>query len=150
MLLPCRRSLLLGGLSAVMLTAGPRLGFAVSYAVKAGDGGHFYVTAAIENTNVDAVIDTGASAVVLPYAAAERINLFVRDTDFTVPVSTANGSTKAAAVTLRRVDIGTVRVRDVEALVMPEGVLEITLIGMSFLNRLKGFRVDDGVLVLDN
>lgn len=150
MMLPCRRTLLLGGVSAAVFAIGSRPGHAVSYAVKAGQGGHYFVSASIENTTVDAVIDTGASAVVLPFADAERINLHLRDSDFAVPVSTANGTAKAAAVNLRRVEIGTVRVRDVEALVMPEGVLEITLIGMSFLKRLRGFRVDDGVLVLDN
>jgi aspartyl protease family protein len=141
---------MLGGLSATLLSMGTRPGFAVSYAVKAGEGGHYFVTASIENTDVQAVIDTGASAVVLPFVDARRVNLFLRDSDFTVPVSTANGVARAAKVTLRRVEIGTVRVRDVEALVMPEGVLEIALIGMSFLKRLRGFRVDDGVLVLDN
>jgi aspartyl protease family protein len=39
-------------------------------------------------------------------------------------------------------------VDDVDGLVLPEGALRGTLLGMSFLSRLKTFKVEDGVLYL--
>jgi aspartyl protease family protein len=145
-----RRAVFAASLGAAGSLVLPNRAAAVTYEVKAGNDGHFIVRALIDNTEVDALIDTGASAVAIPAEDAGHIGLRVRSSDFTVPVSTANGAVNAARASLRRVDIGNVRVRDVEALVMPEGVLGITLIGMTFLGRLKGFKVDGGVLVLDN
>jgi len=147
---PTRRAALLSSFAAAGMLTLPRRARAVSYQVKAGKDGHFVVKAAIENTEVDAIIDTGASAVVIPAEVADRARLLMRPSDFTIPVSTANGMTKAARVSLRRVEIGNIRVRNVEALVMPKGALDVTLIGMSFLSRLKGFKMEGGILVLDN
>ena len=39
-----------------------------------------------------------------------------------------------------------VTVHDVDGLVLPEGVMNGTLLGMSFLSRLRSFKVEDGVL----
>lgn len=147
---PTRRAVLVASLAAAGALALPGRARAVSYEIKAMGNRHFIVQASIENTRVQALIDTGASTVAIPAEEAKRIGLRVRPSDFTVPVSTANGTANAARVSLRRVEIGSIRMRDVEALVMPEGALDITLIGMTFLSRLKGFKVDDGVLVLDN
>jgi aspartyl protease family protein len=148
--LPHRRTVLVGGFAVAGGLALPRPARAVTHEVKAGGDGHFIVRAAIDSTEVEALIDTGATSVAIPGEDARRIGLRPRASEFTVPVSTANGVVNAARASLRRVEIGSVRVRDVEALVMPEGVLGITLIGMTFLGRLKGFKVDGGVLVLDN
>ena len=60
----------------------------------------------------------------------------------------AGGS--AARVKLRHVMIDNVKVRDVDALVLKEGAMNGTLLGMSFLSRLKSFTVTDGVLLLKN
>jgi predicted aspartyl protease len=38
----------------------------------------------------------------------------------------------------------------VQGLVMPEGVMRGSLLGMSFLSKLKSFKVEDGVLYLKN
>jgi aspartyl protease family protein len=65
-----------------------------------------------------------------------------------VPVSTANGVAQAARVKIDRIAIEGVEVEDVDALVLPEGALRGTLLGMSFLGRLSSFRVEDGVLLL--
>jgi aspartyl protease family protein len=40
-------------------------------------------------------------------------------------------------------------VRDVAAVVMPDGALSENLLGMSFLSRLRRFEVADGKLVLE-
>ena len=69
---------------------------------------------------------------------------------YDVPVATANGLAKAAKVKLDKVEIDGVRLDDVQALVMPEGALTGTLLGMSFLSRLSSFKSEGGVLTLKN
>jgi aspartyl protease family protein len=110
--------------------------------------GHFLTTAVINGENVKAVIDTGASAVVLPYEDAERIGYRLKSEDFTVAVNTANGKTTAAAIRLKDVQVGDIVVRDVQALVGQPGALGMSLLGMSFLQRLKGFQTQGASMTL--
>ena len=117
--------------------------------IPAGRSGHFVTTADINFTDVIAVIDTGASAVALSWEDAENIGLDPGFLDFVRPVNTANGVVQAAPVMLKRVAIGGVTVNDVEAWVLPKGAMRGTLIGMSFLSRLSGYRVEGGKLVLE-
>jgi aspartyl protease family protein len=117
--------------------------------IKAGRHGHFVAKAAIDNTLVTVLIDTGATKVAVSYEDAERIGLKPFALDYDIPVSTANGIAKAASVTLRRVELDNVIVHDVEAIVMPEGMLGATLLGMSFLSRLSVFRISDDTLYLE-
>ncbi|MGQ0485847.1 MAG: hypothetical protein ACT4SY_10920 [Hyphomicrobiales bacterium] len=42
------------------------------------------------------------------------------------------------------------RVYDVEGVVLPEGALRGSLLGMSYLGRLRSFRIEDGVLHLED
>jgi aspartyl protease family protein len=116
----------------------------------AGQGGHFVTNASINNRTVEVMVDTGASAVALSYEDANAIGLKPRNLKYDVPVSTANGEGKAARVVLREVEIGSVRVQNVDGLVLQEGALRGTLLGMSFLSRLRSFSVSDGKLVLKN
>ena len=113
-----------------------------------GHGGHFTTSADINGTSIRVLVDTGATAVALSYEDARSVGLRPGSLDYTVPVSTANGVTQAARVRLKKVVIDGVSVDDVDGLVLPEGALEGTLLGMSFLGRLSSFRVEDGVLYL--
>lgn len=118
--------------------------------LKAGNGGHYVVTADINKTSIDVMVDTGASVVALSYDDAQRAGLHPNTLNFNVPVSTANGTVNAARAKLDRVEIDTVRVDDVEALVLPQGALNGTLLGMSFLSKLRGFQSEGGILTLKN
>ena len=117
--------------------------------IRAGDNGHYVITASIENMPVSVLVDTGASKVALSYEDAERIGLKPFALDFDQPVATANGVVEAATVTLRRIEIDNVIVHDVEGMVLPQGAMRGTLLGMSFLNRLSGCRISDGTLYLE-
>ncbi len=119
-------------------------------ALKAGQNGHFIVKAEINGRNVKVMVDTGASAVALSYEDAKDIGLHPSGLDYNVPVSTANGIVRAAGVNLDKVEIDGVRVSDVQGLVMPEGAMRGSLLGMSFLGKLRSFKVEDGVLYLKN
>ncbi|MEM9106404.1 MAG: TIGR02281 family clan AA aspartic protease, partial [Pseudomonadota bacterium] len=49
---------------------------------------------------------------------------------------------------LRTMEISGIRVRDVEALILPDKSLGGMLVGMSFLNQLSSFQARDGKLIL--
>jgi len=68
---------------------------------------------------------------------------------YSAVVKTANGVVRAAPVELDRVEIEDVTVRDVDAMVMPDGALGENLLGMSFLNRLRRFEFAKDKLVLE-
>ncbi|MDP1702249.1 MAG: TIGR02281 family clan AA aspartic protease [Aestuariivirga sp.] len=140
-----------GGLPSIAPTrAAEMLQLNAATALKAGQNGHFIVKAEINGRNVRVMVDTGASAVALSYEDAKDVGLRPGSLDYNVPVATANGVVKAAGVNLDKVEIDGVRVSDVQGLVMPEGVMRGSLLGMSFLGKLKSFKVEDGVLYLKN
>jgi aspartyl protease family protein len=116
----------------------------------AGSGGHFTTTAQINNSAIEVLVDTGATAVALSFEDAQKAGLQPNTLKFDIPVNTANGTSYAARVMLRKVSIGTVRVTDVEGLVLPKGAFHGTLLGMSFLGRLSSFSVESGTLILKN
>jgi len=64
-------------------------------------------------------------------------------------ISTANGTVRAAPTTLDMIEVGDIMVRDVAAVVMPNGALSDNLLGLSFLSRLRHFEFSDGKMVLE-
>jgi aspartyl protease family protein len=118
--------------------------------VAASSDGHFYLEAEVNRESVRFIVDTGASAVVLRESDAENAGLRIGRGDFTHRVTTANGATKAAQVTLGSIAVGDVEVRNTEALVIPDDQLGISLLGATFLNKLKRYEVADGNLVMEN
>jgi aspartyl protease family protein len=106
-----------------------------------GQGGDFSVAAHVNGKRIPMVLDTGASSVVLTQEAAKAAGLPIEILNYTVNVDTANGRTRAAAVTLDRLAIGGLTERSVPALVVQPGQLKNNLLGMSFLNRLQSWEV---------
>jgi aspartyl protease family protein len=84
----------------------------------------------------------------LAFDDARQAGVFVRDSDYTQRVSTANGYARVAPVILDRVSIGDITVRNVPAAVSEPGSLATTLLGMSFLGRLQRVDMRSGTLVL--
>ena len=106
-----------------------------------GRGGDFQVAAQVNGTRVAMALDTGASAVVLTQEAAKAAGLPLEVLSYTVPVDTANGRARAASVTLDRLAVGGIVERSVPALIAQPGQLRVSLLGMSFLNRLESWEV---------
>lgn len=111
--------------------------------------GHFEVDARVDGRHLSFMVDTGATVIALMASDAVRLGLHPAQREFTVEVKTANGTVRAAPTQLDRVEVGDLVVRDVAALVMPEGVLSDNLLGLSFLSRLRHFEYTDGKLVLE-
>jgi aspartyl protease family protein len=113
-----------------------------------GNAGDFQIAMQVNGARVAMVLDTGASSVVLTNEAARAAGLPIEMVKYTVSVDTANGHALAASVTLDRLAIGGIVERSVPALIAQPGQLKLSLLGMSFLNRLEGWEVRGDKLVM--
>ena len=119
----------------------------LEYVVEARPDGHYLVEALVNGAPVTFLVDTGASDIVLTLDDARRIGLEPRTLAFTQRFSTANGEVRGAPVVLREIRIGQLSLFDVTASVN-EAALEVSLLGMSFLEQLSGYQVERGRLIL--
>jgi aspartyl protease family protein len=110
--------------------------------------GHFVTEFRLNGRRITALVDTGATLVAINTSTARRIGIRLSPSDFKYEVGTANGKTRAASVTIDSVQIGRIRVDEVHAAVLDDDALEGTLVGMSFLKRLRTFKVENGSLLL--
>lgn len=120
-----------------------------SLMLQANRQGHFEVEARIDGRAVDFMVDTGASTIALRESDAARIGIRPRPKDYVAIVSTANGKVKAAPARLERIEVGGITVYDVQALVLPDEALNVNLLGVSFLSRLKRYEYAGGRMVLE-
>jgi len=105
-----------------------------------GREGHFHLEAEVTGPEggtpqtIRFIVDTGASELVLSRVDAERLGYRLEDLPFLGSARTANGVVRTAMVRLDRIDVGEREDRNVRALVN-EGELEVSLLGMGYLDR---------------
>lgn len=109
--------------------------------------GHFYTSASINNVNVKFMIDTGASDVALSKKDALKLKYDLKKLNYNRSYATANGISRAASITLSQFKIGDKVFENVKAHV-GTGELDISLLGMSVLERFKSFNIDKDILIL--
>lgn len=107
--------------------------------LRIGPDGHARTTASINGVPLAALVDTGATTVVISSATASRLGINYRNGRQQVG-QTANGTVMSYLITLSRVQVGDVLITNVACNVM-EGAqiapdLEV-LIGNSFLNQVQ-------------
>lgn len=127
---------------------GQRLDHLRSISFPLSNNGHYVIESRIEGTPLRLMVDTGASKVVLTQDDAERIGINLRHLTFNQPMQTANGLVFGAPITLREIEIGPITIENISAIVSDVG-LEQSLLGMSFLEKLSSWRVDDGKLIME-
>jgi aspartyl protease family protein len=110
--------------------------------------GHFTANVEVNGTPISMIVDTGATSIVLRPEDAAKAGIDVDSLSFRVPVLTANGRTMAARVRLDRVGIGPLDRHKVEGLVAQPGALTQSLLGMSFLSRLRSYEFSGDFLTL--
>jgi aspartyl protease family protein len=115
-------------------------------AVRKAADGHFWAEATANDRHVRFLVDTGATTVALTAADAGRLGLNLADLTYDIPVRTASGETRAAAVKLAYVSVAGARVNDVDAVVVKDG-LSSSLLGMSYLGRLSKFEATQSALI---
>ena len=121
-----------------------------SYVLKANQAGHFQGRFRINSKPMTALVDTGATFVTMNESTARNLGYGGNELRFRYEVSTANGKAKAARITLKSVEIGTVSLRNVDALVVRDTSMSETLIGMSFMKKLSSYSADRHELRLVN
>jgi aspartyl protease family protein len=114
----------------------------------AGSARGFLVEGSVNGAATRFVFDTGASAVVLRPETARAAGIDPARLTYDVTVTTANGQTRAARVSIARLAIGEIVERDVMALIARPGDLSVDLLGMTFLQRLDYYGVTGGRLIL--
>ena len=109
--------------------------------------GQYHYRGRVNSGYIEFLVDTGASAVALTASDARKAGVREADLTYNVPISTAGGRNYAAQVTLDRVAIGGIILRDVKALVVKEG-LETSLLGMTWLGQLQEVKATPNALLL--
>ncbi len=110
--------------------------------------GQFVARTRVNGVAVNMIVDTGASTVVLRPEDASKLGIDAARLSYTVPVRTANGTSMAARVRLNRITVGSVAISNVEALISRPGALHQSLLGMSFLSRLRSYEFSGDFLTL--
>lgn len=108
----------------------------------AEDDGFFYASGSINGSSVRFLVDTGANTIALSRDLAERLGIDYRSGQQGV-ATTASGVTPMFLVTLDRVSIGDITLRNVDAGVLLGNHPDIPLLGMSFLGKLDMNRTGD-------
>ena len=114
--------------------------------MKASDG-HFWADGDVNGERVRFLVDTGATAVALTPADAERLGIDLQTLHYGYSVVTAGGKARAASIKLASVSVAGAKLEDVDALVIEKG-LDASLLGMSYLGRLSSFQATRQALFL--
>lgn len=102
------------------------------------DGRGMYATVGtINGLTVRFLVDTGATSIAMNEAEARRLGIDYRMDGERGHASTASGLVATHRVKLKVVQVGDIRLREVDALVIDGAYPEQVLLGMSFLGRLK-------------
>lgn len=108
--------------------------------------GHYHLTLNINGVDVDFLVDTGASQMVLTQEDARRIGFDPDTLRYNGQASTANGIVQTATVTLDNVRLEDMTDRNVPA-VVNGSPMDGSLLGMSYLGQFS-IAIDDNVMVL--
>ena len=122
-------------------------GAPASKAILKSSDGHFWADGEVEGRSVHFLVDTGATAVALTPADAQRLGIDPADLHYGYKVVTAGGQIRAASVRLASITVAGARLENVDALVIEKG-LDTSLLGMTYLGRLSRFEATRGTLVL--
>ncbi|HSS69611.1 MAG TPA: TIGR02281 family clan AA aspartic protease [Casimicrobiaceae bacterium] len=108
---------------------------AASVKVAADERGHFNTMGQVNGIAVRFSVDTGATFIAFHANEARRLGLDYRK-GRKVLMQTAAGVAPAYLITLDTVRVGDITVNSVDAVVMDSEGPSVTLLGMSFLNRM--------------
>lgn len=104
--------------------------------------GMYLIAGSVNGYSVDFLVDTGASAIALNAATAERLGIdYLRGK--MVGVRTASGVDKAYNVVLDSVQVGDITLYNIRAMVLDGDEPQRALLGMSFLSQLDINRKDE-------
>ena len=109
--------------------------------------GHFWLTANVNGVPTRLMVDTGATLTAFSSPSAEAAGLEPRPGGLPVMLGTANGTVRAELTTVPSLAFGNIRAEGLDAVIAPN-LGRTNVLGMNFLSRLKGWRVEEGNLIL--
>ncbi len=112
--------------------------------------GHYWADVGVNHSNVSFIVDTGASVVTLSYEDAKKLGIPYFENDFNVPVNTAGGRTTMAIIELDVINVDAIELYNVKAFVARKGMLNVSLLGMNFLNRMERFEFSNQKLIIEH
>jgi aspartyl protease family protein len=112
---------------------------------RAADG-HYYLTLTIDGTDLQFMVDTGATSVVLSQDDARRLGIDPDTLAYLGEADTANGTVRTARVALTDVRLGEVVDAKLAAYVN-DGQMDGSLLGMEYLGRFR-IQIEDDRMVL--
>jgi aspartyl protease family protein len=118
-----------------------------SLTLTADSNGNFYVYGSANGTRIRFVVDTGASDIVLSSSDADRLNIDPTTLNYVRGYETANGIGAGARYTLNELAVGPIQMWNVPVTVNRTD-MHASLLGMSFLRRLKSFEFQGRKLYL--
>jgi clan AA aspartic protease (TIGR02281 family) len=112
----------------------------------AARGNQFYVTGSVNGYAINFLVDTGATFVSLTPEDAMKLGFDLKKLNWNLPMRTANGISHNAQVTLGDVRLNRIVEYNVPAIIMSQS--GISLLGMSFMSRLRSWQISNGVLTI--
>lgn len=109
--------------------------------------GHFWVRVKLGEVERRMLVDSGATVTAISIDTAQQAGIEPNANLVPVVMQTANGSVAAQTAIAPELRIGNVVARDLPVVISP-AFGDMNVLGMNFLSRLKSWRVEDGVLIL--
>ncbi len=109
--------------------------------------GQYLTAGSINSLPVTFLVDTGATSVAMSTGVAKRLGLDFRLTGVRGSAHTAGGVVASWQVTLDKVKVGDILLRNIRAIVLEQGGMHEVLLGMTFLSRVE-MRENKGVMYL--
>jgi len=109
--------------------------------------GHFYADADVDGGKVRFMVDTGATGIALTGRDAKALGLSWTEDELRPVGRGASGVVIGKAVRLGSVSVGDYTVRNVDAVILPNG-LDVSLLGQSFLSKVPNVNIRGGTMTL--
>lgn len=109
--------------------------------------GHYWLRANVNGVPTRLMVDTGATLTAFSTPSADAAGLRPRPGGLPVMLNTANGTVTADLTTVEDLSFGNIRAEGLDAVIAPN-LGRTNVLGMNFLSRLKGWRVEEGDLIL--
>lgn len=134
-------------LRADLIPGTPRQTAAGEMEISASEGGGFHANGTVNGTPVRFLVDTGASSIVLSPQDARRLGIDLDNLVFNRAYETANGIGYGASTTVDELTLGHIRLTNVPVSIN-QAPMRSSLLGMTFLSRMKSFNISGRKLVL--
>ena len=115
--------------------------------IKMNEDGHFRAKVLVNDVEIEFLIDTGATHIVLSKEDAEKLDYDLSKLIFWGKSNTANGIVETAPVRLQSVKLGQFSDKNVLAYIN-KGIMKQSLLGMSFLNNFSSVEFQRKTLYL--